>query len=473
MQLFYTPQHARVGDVIPYYEDGKFHLFYLKNWNPYFGSDRKDGWHLLNTKDMVHYGPETAIGILGGTGSVIKADGIYHLYYCVFEQNPQRQYVCHATSSDLDSWTKHEEETFGPDETIYLPTDWRDPYVFWNEEENCWWMIFAAQKKGKTTRRGCVGLCKSKDLHHWDYCEPFYAPMNAQCAFECPDFFRMGDWYYLVFSSYADRYQTMYRKSRSPYGPWQTPEIDTFDTRAFYAAKTGSDGVHRYVYGWNPTREVNEHNFDPPGYPGKDCNTWDWGGSLVVHELWQDENGDLFVKPIPQVLEAVGWEEPLQMQALTGEWKLEKNQAEVDAPYDFGALLLNPVGETSRLSFDVEVDGDCPSVGIAVHVEETFTVGYYLLIDFGRRRIEFKSGVRMTERGGQMFPYEVELERPLPSSTGRSFHVDVIADGTILEAYVDGKIALGTRMYDQTGGCFGLYASDGKAVFRDIKVFHA
>lgn len=40
MQLFYTPQHARVGDVIPYYEDGKFHLFYLKNWNPYFGSDR-------------------------------------------------------------------------------------------------------------------------------------------------------------------------------------------------------------------------------------------------------------------------------------------------------------------------------------------------------------------------------------------------------------------------------------------------
>ena len=44
----------------------------------------------------------------------------------------------------------------------------------------------------------------------------------------------------------------------------------------------------------------------------------------------------------------------------------------------------------------------------------------------------------MTERGGQMFPYEVELERPLPMSTGKSFHVDVIADGTILEAYVDG-----------------------------------
>ena len=31
--------------------------------------------------------------------------------------------------------------------------------------------------------------------------------MNAQCAFECPDLFKMGDWYYLAFSSYADRFQ--------------------------------------------------------------------------------------------------------------------------------------------------------------------------------------------------------------------------------------------------------------------------
>ena len=48
----------------------------------------------------------------------------------------------------------------------------------------------------------------------------------------------------------------------------------------------------------------------------------------------------------------------------------------------------------------------------------------------------------MTERGGQMFPYEVELERPLPSSTGRSFHVDVIADGTILELMWMAKLRL-------------------------------
>ena len=79
MNLFYTPEYAKTGDVIPFYNQKtkRFENYYLKNWNPYFGSDRKDGWHLLNTKDMVHYGPETAIGILGGTGSVIWAEGLF------------------------------------------------------------------------------------------------------------------------------------------------------------------------------------------------------------------------------------------------------------------------------------------------------------------------------------------------------------------------------------------------------------
>lgn len=221
----------------------------------------------------------------------------------------------------------------------------------------------------------------------------------------------------------------------------------------------------------NPTRENNEHHFDPLGYDGKDCNTWDWGGNLIVHELWQDEDGDLFVKPVPSVLEAVSEEEIISMKPLTGEWKLAENSASVNTPYGYSALLLNPLNETSRLSFDIETTGEAASVGVAIHVDESFAVGYYINIDFARSRMEFKSGVRMTERGGQMFPYEVELERPLSSKTGECFHVDVIVSGTILEVYVDNRIALGTRMFDIKGGNFGLYASDAEANFMNIQIF--
>ena len=36
MQLFYTPDHARVGDVIPYYENGEFQLFLFEKLESLF-----------------------------------------------------------------------------------------------------------------------------------------------------------------------------------------------------------------------------------------------------------------------------------------------------------------------------------------------------------------------------------------------------------------------------------------------------
>ena len=55
---------------------------------------------------------------------------------------------------------------------------------------------------------------------------------------ECPDLFRMGEWWYLVFSEFSERCVTRYRMARSLAGPWLAPAEDTFDGRAFYAAKT-------------------------------------------------------------------------------------------------------------------------------------------------------------------------------------------------------------------------------------------
>ena len=42
--------------------------------------------------------------------------------------------------------------------------------------------------------------------------------------------------------------------SKSITGPWVAPKDDTFDTRAWYVAKTASDGKGRFGFGWNPTR---------------------------------------------------------------------------------------------------------------------------------------------------------------------------------------------------------------------------
>ena len=472
MQLFYTPRHARVGDVIPFYDEGVFKPFYLKNWNPYFGEDRSDGWHMLTTADNLHITDETPTGIRGGTGSVVKVDDVYHMFYCVFRRNPQRQYVCHAVSEDLKTWRTLEDETFGPDERLYIPTDWRDPHVFWNEEEQCWWMVLCALSQGATRRRGCIGLCKSKDLHHWTCCAPLYDPQSSMSGYECPDMFRMNGWWYLVFSQFTDRFQTIYRMSRSCHGPWIRPAVDSFDGRAFYAAKTGSDGARRYIYGWLPTRTQNHWLFNPnPMHEGYDNNTYDWGGSMVVHELAQHDDGTLWVKPIDALEGALTVPSTLKWVPMNGAWKLEDNGARVETPGAYASLLsMNQVPAQFRLHARFTFEPGTERVAICAQVDESFAKGYYFYFEPKRQRVEFKGPLRMHEQGGWTFPWDVELERPLKLAPGKPCDVTLYGDGTAMVLYVDGAVAMCVRVYDLRERKFGLVVSDGAARFEALEL---
>lgn len=472
MAVFYRPKNAFVGDVIPFFDGGLFKPFYLKIWRDYRGSDRIDGWHMLATADHLQY-QEFPTRIVGGTGSVLKIGAVYHMFYCKFDHHsqPEKQMVCHATSSDLKKWAELPEETFMADGKIYEMSDWRDPFVFWNDEDQQFWMILAAQKRGKTMRKGCVGKCVSKDLKTWTYAEPLYAPAIHQSAHECPDLFKMGDWYYLIYSAYTDRFQTYYRMSKSLQGPWITPERDTFDTRAFYAAKTGTDGVNRFIYGWNPTREFNMWKFNPQVSQGNDYNTWDWGGSMIVHRLIQNPDGTLSVTVPETVEQAISVARTVAIEPLNGAWELADGAARVDSPYAYASALLPMIPDECRLEAEVCFEGSPRQFGIALQVDEAFDLGYYLCFEPYRNRIQFKTGLRMVEEGGKMFPYEVEMERPIALKPGVDYAVKIFVQETILEVYINAEIALSARMFNYTGRRFGLFVSEGEAHFKNIKLF--
>ncbi len=460
MNIFFHPEDGRMGDIIPYYEDGVFRPFFLGN-----------GWCNVSTKDHLHFYDCYSTGIHGGTGSVIKVDGLYHMFYCKFTFEPyMRQYACHATSPDLREWTELPEDTFQPDDVIYEMSDWRDPHVIWNEKEQCWWMLLAAQKKGRTMRKGCVALCKSTDLHHWDYCEPLYAPATNQCAHECPDLFQWNGWWYLTYSVYTDRFETLYRMARSPEGPWITPRVDTFDTRCFYAAKHGTDGRDHFLYGWNPRRDQNLWNFNPQQYKGKDYNTWDWGGTMIVHKMIQEADGTLSVTVPETVDHAFRTEEALRIEPLTGAWQVDGNQVSVSSPYGYSSLMMNKVPSCCKLEMNVRFSRTPREFGIALQIDTDFAMGYYLIFEPNRGRVQYKTGLRMYEDGGKMFPYEVEQERPFQWEADTSYKVRVFVQDSILLLYLGDRIALGTRMFDRSNFHFGLFVSDGEASFSDIRL---
>jgi beta-fructofuranosidase len=119
---------------------------------------------------------------------------------------------------------------------------------------------------------------------------------------------------------------------------------------------------------------------------------------------------------------------------------------------------------------DVSFDRTPREFGIAVQVDPDFAMGYYLIFEPNRQRIQYKTGLRMYEDGGKMFPYEVEQERPFAWEAGRKYHVRVFVQDSILLLYVDDQVALGTRMFDRNGYRFGLFVSDGSAAFGNIRL---
>lgn len=471
MDLFFTPEFAKAGDIIPFYDERtkRFENFYLKNWNPDAPEDKVvRGWHRITTKDNRIF-EETPVNIRGGTGSVLWVGGLYHMFYCTFDfdKDPAAQWARHATSTDLVHWTDIPEDKFGPDGVIYRMTDWRDPFVFWNGEEQRWWMLLAARENAPTERNGCVALCVSDDLSRWEYQKPLYAPRLHQSANECPDLFKMGEWYYLIFSNYTDGFATYYRMSRSLSGPWLRPKLDTFDGRAFYAAKTASDGVNRYVYGWNPTRGENSWGFDSGKDFGKDYRSWNWGGSIVVHKLVQHEDGTLGVCPVDNVRNTFTKVKKVEARRLTGNWTIQDSKIVCKSSDGYSAALGGQIPEQCCIKAKFKFHGAPERFGLALQVDEKFDFGYYLMFEPDRHRIQFRSGLRMYENGGQMFPYAVELERPLPLEEEKEYQLELYIDGTLAVLYVDQDLAFGFRMYNYQGRDLGFFVSDGDIEITD------
>ena len=76
-EIFYTSPNGAGGDIIPFYDNGEYRLFFLGK-----------GWTCVSTKDHLHFHDEYKTGIYGGTGSVLKVDGVYHMFYCKFTFRP-------------------------------------------------------------------------------------------------------------------------------------------------------------------------------------------------------------------------------------------------------------------------------------------------------------------------------------------------------------------------------------------------
>lgn len=230
---------------------GQYHAFFQHY--PYAPQWGQMHWGHAVSDDLLHW-QELPIALYpdmwyedeGGcfSGSAVEKDGRLYLFYTsVSRELKQSQSV--AYSDDGIHFTKYEGNPVIPNNPLGY-ADFRDPKV--SCIDGTWYMVVGS---GDETS-GKVLLFTSEDLLKWEYAGILFEGKEFAPCIECPDFFKLGQKYVLMFSKigkpersawflvgdFVDGKLVNYTVSRPEWG------ID------FYAPQTFLHGKRRIMIGW-------------------------------------------------------------------------------------------------------------------------------------------------------------------------------------------------------------------------------
>lgn len=454
--IFYTPEYQypdmphgeMCGDLMPFFHDGKFIFLFLYKYCIY----------AVETRDFVHYG-ECRLVLQNGTpdeqdwhaatGSVCEKDGVFYFYYTGFcegnrgKDGKYEQAILRAFSRDLVHWEKDRSFIMLPDEEHYAPPHWRDPHVFWNTELGRYSMLVTTcEKDGAAFRSGCTAVYESEDVVSWKHygtiCSPRIYP-----TMECQDCFQMGGRWYLTYSTYEKQWETRYRTAESFNGPWRTPALtDTFDGRDFYAAKTVTDGEHRYLVGWQSIRKG-----------CTDQGRYVWGGNVLVHEIIQRPDGTLGAALPESIRKSFARRCLISLETMQGNWMMEKG-IRGRSEDGFGWARLAAMPNVCMIHTVLRWEKGTHAAGLMFHTSgDRLDKWCQLRLEIGRGRI-------VLERSGKTeLDQYFEEERPILFRDGEA-EITLITSGDVIAAYVD-DTALCGRSYSAQEGSAGLFVEYG------------
>ena len=465
-RLFPAPEDGYVGDTMPFVtEEGALELYYL-----YDTDHNGQGYHPIHrftTEDLCGYTDDGMVlnyGLMSdpdpalGTGSVLRGeDGLYHLFYTGHNDTGNgglgKECVMHAVSPDRVRWEKRPEDTFFSPEG-YSKDDFRDPEVFWVEEEQRYWMLVAARE---SALGGVVAKYTSPDLKAWTFDGPLYAP-QAQYMLECPDICRLGDRYYLTYSWDCVTY---YAVGDSMNGPFATPEDNILDGQGlmegngfvFYAAKTVEWNGDIYLCGWLGRAGLSA-----------DSGIYQWAGNALNHRLVQREDGALGVTAPAAYGDYFAADLPFEAVAAEGAATVEGGEIALSAPGDSIALAdLGTRAPTMLLECDVTLDGE-GIAGFAFGGTEADAAYTALCLDVERNLLHYE-GYELTE----LHDYEPMAVTRFDFSEGGAHHVKLVCENEIVVLYIDDQKALSARIAHSTGGAhIGVFSEGCDAAFSHI-----
>jgi beta-fructofuranosidase len=462
MYFFRPGEDYWVGDIIPFYWEGVYHIFYLKDRMHHGLPGGQHIWAHISTKDFLHweeYPIAVPLGETGqvdsascGTGSVFQHDGQFHIFYLGRYYNTKgetQETVCHSISKDLINWEKDASNPISlPNTMHYSSKHWRDPYVFWNAEAKEFWMLITAElKHGPEGKKGCIALLTSTDLEKWEPGGNFWAPY-LEFQHECPDLFYWNGWWYLIYSVGGHKFRTYYRMSRNLNGPWKSAAIDAFDDFFVYAAKSAGNEDRRMLFGFVASK-----------YGEKDSGKWDWAGNLSICELVQETDGTLWVKyPEEHIVKSVKKQE-LSCDSFFGSWNTDANKLKNHWSDGFSYATIKNINPNSQIRIKFIPEPGTRACGIYLRTDNNLSTGYQLRFDFASNRVTlgYIKDELIRSCVSQILPPNLD-----------KYDCIITMEGSIIRCFIAEKLVLTGRFYEHKGTTCVLFCEEGSTAFEEI-----
>ncbi len=439
-----------VGDVMPFYKDGKFMLYWLLDSAHHASLGGLGGhqWALSTTTDLKNWKQEPVVlGIDEAweksicTGSVVFYKGKYYAFYATRLVNDGKvnEQLSYAISDDGIHFDKQKPNPFYTSAPGYSQRDFRDPKVFVDEKTGEFHLFVSSWKENPVLRHagGSLVHMVSKDLKNWTVLNPVLTGQGS--VPECPDYFEWNGWYYLIYGHNGDTY---YAQSRSPYGPWQEPRYQALNEQWTNVAKTAAfKGGRRIVGAWVPSRN---RNLDNEGER--------FGGNLIFRELIQEADGTLSSKFPSDMIPATAASVKLDIKA------------DVDSKVEKGTVSISTISGIGSAHAD-NVPVNCRITAEMTPLAKVGEYGFYLRADKNADRayrLTFSAIDKTVWLGNTMIKGVEGLDKP--------FKVDIVMKDDIIDVSIAGKRTIVNRTPEQKGSFLWFYAKHGGVKFKSIQV---
>ena len=482
--LHYQPEGGIFGDPIPFYHDGTYHVFYLHRLlNPEGGWSSDMTWHHLVSKDLVHWedlGPAIETGPderMIATGSIVEQEGVFHAFYTTASRSRGGTGLAEvrvATSTDLMTWRKESGEPLlllrrdVPGVGTYEAyQNWRDPHVFWNPDAGEWWLAIAAHERTDLAYpyAGAVAYATSPDLRNWTVQPQPLLASREIVASECPDVFPFGDGWAMAYYTNTTRI----RIADTPGGPWRRPVNDVPWGLHYHAGKQAFDGQRNIFFAYIP-RLGEAEDYAPHVY----------GGCMALpRELYLDDAGAVATRLPKEIVEAFSEDATggrgAQVLKAGSPDSVATSQSSIRLAAETGAAAL-AVWEKAPANYYLSADVTlAPGATLRLLLRgraaerhwgrahpNPLDDSYALTLDDKRNSVTL-----LRQNAWNRMPYLRNHVMDFPRD--RSFRLQVILNGDVLEAFVDDRISLSARVLNSEGA-LGLLVRDGRVQLDNLRI---